>query len=467
MKERPELWLVVEEGARAGATLRLEGHAVLLGRAADAALRMAPHEDRLVSARHARLRPAGDGWLVEDLGSRNGTFVNGRAVEAPRALRPGDRIELGRTGPIVLFTDRPREAAVREPSRKPPPPTRSWRRTEGRRLPFLLGGLVVAAVAGVLAYGPGGGADRADPTPDQGDVTPTAEPTGTAGPASGAADDSAAARQAREIAALREEVALLREGVRRAEAEADDLRAALDAAERGGASADSIRALEQRLQTANAALRRQQLAASMDFESIGAAVVPATVQVYAEFQGEHVVVATGFGVNGRGGLLTSRHVVRDDDGRALLRVGIRYPGREGVVPATVTAVSPTADLAYLELDRPRDAYPALEELNDRPDTLAQGTPVAIAGFPLGGGAPDDGRGPRPLLSAGVLTGWDGDYLEIEGYGRSGASGSPIVDGDGRLVGVLAGGRTGPGGERLYALPAPRIVSFLRSVSAIR
>ena len=47
-------------------------------------------EDRFLSRRHARLYREGDSWLIEDLGSRNGTFVNGRRIERPEAVRPGD-----------------------------------------------------------------------------------------------------------------------------------------------------------------------------------------------------------------------------------------------------------------------------------------------------------------------------------------------------------------------------------------
>jgi phosphoserine phosphatase RsbU/P len=47
-------------------------------------------QDRFLSRRHARLYRDGDTWLIEDLGSRNGTFVNGRRIERPEAVRPGD-----------------------------------------------------------------------------------------------------------------------------------------------------------------------------------------------------------------------------------------------------------------------------------------------------------------------------------------------------------------------------------------
>lgn len=52
-------------------------------------------EDPNVSRRHAELRPRGGGWVVSDLGSTNGTRINGRPVHAPEVVRPGDEIEVG------------------------------------------------------------------------------------------------------------------------------------------------------------------------------------------------------------------------------------------------------------------------------------------------------------------------------------------------------------------------------------
>jgi pSer/pThr/pTyr-binding forkhead associated (FHA) protein len=53
-------------------------------------------EDTTVSRRHARIRASDGGYCLEDLGSSNGTFVNGgRVTEAP--LRPGDEVSIGGT----------------------------------------------------------------------------------------------------------------------------------------------------------------------------------------------------------------------------------------------------------------------------------------------------------------------------------------------------------------------------------
>lgn len=54
-------------------------------------------EDGEVSRRHAACRASGEGLAIEDLGSRNGTFVNGERVEGARALADGDIVQIGKT----------------------------------------------------------------------------------------------------------------------------------------------------------------------------------------------------------------------------------------------------------------------------------------------------------------------------------------------------------------------------------
>ena len=84
---------------RAGARLRVGGKTELLGssgavlgrsREADIVV-----DDANVSRKHAEIRPSGGSWTVRDLGSTNGVKVNGRRVEGPQSLKPGDVIELG------------------------------------------------------------------------------------------------------------------------------------------------------------------------------------------------------------------------------------------------------------------------------------------------------------------------------------------------------------------------------------
>jgi len=73
----------------------LDSVPVTIGRSTDND--MALGDDEFASARHARVEPRRDGVWVEDIGSTNGTFVNGIKVERPRKLAPGDIIRVGET----------------------------------------------------------------------------------------------------------------------------------------------------------------------------------------------------------------------------------------------------------------------------------------------------------------------------------------------------------------------------------
>ncbi|GAB4281800.1 MAG: hypothetical protein Kow0067_01460 [Coriobacteriia bacterium] len=74
-----------------GVTLPLAGPLVV-GRSPDADFVIA---DDFVSSLHCRISPSGEGAVIEDLGSTNGTLVNGQPAQRPLQARVGDVIELG------------------------------------------------------------------------------------------------------------------------------------------------------------------------------------------------------------------------------------------------------------------------------------------------------------------------------------------------------------------------------------
>jgi FhaA, N-terminal domain/FHA domain len=57
--------------------------------------------DPNVSRKHAEVRPQGEAWVLSDLGSTNGSVLNGRRIEQPEALRAGDEIEIGTS--VIAF----------------------------------------------------------------------------------------------------------------------------------------------------------------------------------------------------------------------------------------------------------------------------------------------------------------------------------------------------------------------------
>ena len=87
--------LRVTEGNARGERLSVETE-LLLGRAMSVEGRLG--DDPVLSRRHARLARDAEGRLtIEDLGSANGTFVNGQRVQAPRTLEVGDLVSVGET----------------------------------------------------------------------------------------------------------------------------------------------------------------------------------------------------------------------------------------------------------------------------------------------------------------------------------------------------------------------------------
>lgn len=81
-----------------------------LGRSPDCRVVVAGPRAGVVSAQHAELRHADGAWRVADLGSRNGTYLNDRRLDAPVVLGPGDVIGLGESGPrfeIAAVTEVP------------------------------------------------------------------------------------------------------------------------------------------------------------------------------------------------------------------------------------------------------------------------------------------------------------------------------------------------------------------------
>jgi serine protease Do len=119
------------------------------------------------------------------------------------------------------------------------------------------------------------------------------------------------------------------------------------------------------------------------------------------------------------------------------------------------------DLALLALD---DASAlALSPLAPAPSTSV-GTPVAILGYPLGLDTPMEGAGrqmtAKATLGVGVVSKSTAEVLQIDAFAGEGSSGSPVLDADGRVVGVVFGGARESGGRIVYAVPGERLARFV-------
>ncbi|WP_336921510.1 FHA domain-containing protein FhaB/FipA [Aquipuribacter sp. SD81] len=86
--------LVVTEGSLRGTTITLGTSAITIGRAADCTLVV---DDEYASGRHARISRADGQWVLEDLGSTNGTYVRKEQVQGTVPLQVRVPIRIGRT----------------------------------------------------------------------------------------------------------------------------------------------------------------------------------------------------------------------------------------------------------------------------------------------------------------------------------------------------------------------------------
>lgn len=122
--------LIMRSGPTPGAAYMLEGDQITIGRDSTNGIVI---NDAEISRRHARLTYQGGKYVLEDLGSTNGTFVNGQRLAGPRVLKPGEVVSFGEQ--IVLVFEAtsfdagatvvsPRATAVPSASRPiaPPPP---------------------------------------------------------------------------------------------------------------------------------------------------------------------------------------------------------------------------------------------------------------------------------------------------------------------------------------------------------
>lgn len=83
--------LLTVEGPNRGSRVLVDEAELILGRGEECDVVI---PDRQVSREHARIRLEGEGYVLEDLGSKNGTFVNGQRLSEPHLLQDGDEIQI-------------------------------------------------------------------------------------------------------------------------------------------------------------------------------------------------------------------------------------------------------------------------------------------------------------------------------------------------------------------------------------
>jgi pSer/pThr/pTyr-binding forkhead associated (FHA) protein len=95
LRREPLIQLEYLSGPKDGVIARFTQSLVTIGRGEDMDIRI--EHDRTASRRHARISREGDSYYLEDLGSTNGTFLNGRRITRKTLLTPGAPFRVGRS----------------------------------------------------------------------------------------------------------------------------------------------------------------------------------------------------------------------------------------------------------------------------------------------------------------------------------------------------------------------------------
>lgn len=461
--------LRILSGSRSGQSERFGKSVIAIGRHPLSDLRFDPQRDLDVSARHAEIRVVGAECTVRDLGSTNGTFVNGTRIAVPTALHAGDVISFGELGPrvqVALEDDAaphetaptplpagasaPAGMAASAAGGQPRKPDTSERIAvavgrETRALRRVVAGLALAVAAVVAAaFWESRGASRSrDDTLH----------------ALGRQNDSLTQEYGRRMAALSGAVAGLDSALASAKSETDSLRRALAGASRP-AHADSLeralRALESRRTGMLAAVRT-------DYSGIVARNGAAVVLIAVQWPDGSAFSGTGFCLASNGTIITNRHLVHREGVATPSRIAVIFSDTRSWLPARVERVSRDADLAELRMDVD-GPFPTVQGLAPPSASIAVGGPVAIIGYPLGTDTPMEGSGThitaRSSLSAGTVSKTLSTVLQVDAYAGEGSSGSPVFDGAGRVIGVVYGAARESNGRIVYAVPRDAVTRLL-------
>ncbi len=469
------LALSVRTGALAGRSFTFDHAMISVGRAPGSDLQFDSQHDIDVSGKHAEIVVIGSRVVMRDLGSTNGTWINGVRLESDSEIFDGDVIAFGEHGPQVMVAQtgrmrtgdaapRPSAPATRVSSSMgaPPPPAFvpsppsapvvpavTPRSTQMRidaavekstkKLQYTMVGVATVLglfAVGAYAYGKKQSDDAIRALQAQVDSTRAVYGLAIAdakGKAMGL--DTVLARFQRENERLREQIGQGGDG-----AHVEELKRQLDDSRRRGQLVMD--------------------AAKVDFSVINEKSGKAVALLIVEMPDGSRSAATGFCVNEKGIVITNRHAVRDAAMNSPTRIAVLFNETVGWMPAHLLRTSEgDDDLAVLQVDRP-GPFPVVAGIASASDNTKVGQPVALIGFPLGIDAAQDGTGTKIRASASLGVGTVSKTLDrlvqIDAFATHGSSGSPVFDARGFVVGVVYGGPTEAAGRIVYAVPASRL-----------
>ena len=462
--------LRIISGARAGQREILDKSYIGLGRHPLSDVRFDAEKDLDASTRHAAIVKSGTAWVLRDLGSTNGTFVNGEKLSGDRALNDGDVLKFGVHGPEVSFhavhedveaeivmqaiqkpkanptrpegtparkatatsaTEAPRAdestaaSPMKPPARTPPPPSKtSVLRAEishqQQRNRWLFAALLVL-IAGALGVVYWQGRTAAD---TQVGLTHSLD-------------------------SLRGVVALLQRAQTQADSEKTSLQREL-ASERDPARRTALTARIRQVEQRSTAIQQ---AKGVDYTAIRTANDPAVAMLSVRCAADtsRYWSGTGFSVNASGLMLTNKHVVSCEDGSKPSDIAVQFSGSRDVLPSHVVRVSPNSDIAVIQIES-QGPFPVIAGFASA--AADSGAPIALIGYP--------GGGTRATLVTGSVSRVLADSLyELDAFSGVGASGSPIFDREGKVIGIEFGGLSGSSGRGIVGLPISRAMALIR------
>ena len=452
-------------GARAGQIEAFRKGYIGLGRHPLSDVRFDAERDLDVSSRHAAIVRKTEGFVLQDLGSRNGTFVNGTRITGDTVLRTGDVIGFGANGPALEFgvieadQDLPPTAAaealaarssapreVFEAASRPAPLRQSTgvriavevaRQTaQLRRTTKILLVVLILAGSGFTWVQIDG------------------------------------RRRARESQTMNQQVQTELQGVR------DALKASQDETTRlrrelavSGGDASSVARLRRELETAERRQRALAGAAGVDYRALSHQNQDAVAIVLVEYTDGERFSGTAFAIDSMGIMITNKHILAGEDGtKTPRRLGVIFSGSTQFWRAEIIGVSPEADIGVLRV-LIKGATPRVRGLARTRAGIERGDPVAILGYPLGFDLPMEAQGGNPIaeptLTVGTVSKALTSVVQVDAYGAPGSSGSPIFDRNGRVIAVLYGGERASNGKIIFAVPAYLVSDYLRSLNLPR
>jgi len=467
-------------GARAGQIEAFRKGYIGLGRHPLSDVRFDAERDLDVSSRHAAIVRKTEGFVLQDLGSRNGTFVNGKRITGDTLLADGDVIGFGANGPALEFgvieadvdlpptaaaealADRsssPREifhAAPRHPPLRQSTGIRiaaevARQTAQLRRTTKIL--IVLLLVVGTgFTWMQWDGRRRA---------TELLQLQLRA---------DSLMREARAMSShFQSELQGVRDGLKASQDETTRLRRELAAS---GGDATSVARLRSELEAAE---RRQRALAGavggVDYRAVSHQNQDAVAIVLVEYTDGERFSGTAFAIDSMGTMVTNKHILVGEDGtKTPRRLGIIFSGSTQMWRGEMLGVSSEADIGVLRV-LIKGGTPRVRGLAQTREGVERGDPVAILGYPLGFDLPMEAQGGRPIaeptLTVGTVSKALTAVVQVDAYGAPGSSGSPIFDRDGKVIAVLYGGERESNGKIIFAVPAYIAADYLRSLNLPR